>query len=104
MRAAARSIDEYMSSVTSLALIMMPFGNVIWRSATWLKPRSTAKTACAEIGSLLKYFLILSSLSAAYSRTACEASMCRNVVESCMFWLHQNYYSISTDSDRDEPK
>ena len=73
-----------MSSVVSLALITMPFGSVMLRSATWWKPRSTQKMACAEIGSLLKYFRIFSSFSAAYSRTACEASMCRNVVESCM--------------------
>src|SRR4051794_36862850 len=73
-----------MSSVVSFALITMPLGSVMFRSATWWKPRSTANVACAEIGSLLKYFRSFSSFSAAYSRTACEASMCRNVVESCI--------------------
>src|SRR3569623_2027700 len=52
MRATARSIDEYMSSVVSLALITRPLGSVMLMSATWLNPRSTENTACAAMGSL----------------------------------------------------
>ena len=84
MRAAAKSTDEYMSSVVSRACKTMPLGRVKENSAVWLWLRSTEKVAWAARSSRWKYLRILSRRSSAYSLTAGEASMWRNVVEICI--------------------